>query len=622
MTARGMTAVEVAGTVSRREPRTRTGETALFALAATLASFAMQRSQALAVWRDGAFFDTDDAMHMVQVRALLAGQGWFDMLVPRLDPPSGTVMHWSRLADLPTTALVRLFGIATEPATAERLACLAYPLLLTLALFAGIARLARLLLGPEAAVPAIAGVLLSGTGIMQFAPGRIDHHAPQVLILILALTAVLESLDAARARRAATAGLLTGLSLAINLEDMPFLGILAAALVALWAWRGEAMRRPLGWFAASLGLGLPLAYAAITAPTRYGEAVCDAYGTAHLGAGMIGALGFAALTARRLDNRLHRAAAVCLLGAAALLFTVLAAPACLGNPFGAVDPLVRQLWLAEVAESLPLATLLRRDPVGAIASALPITLGLTGCLAAAVSRRCDCPGLRRSRFAIVAAIIGTGLALSLWQVRVLSSIGAIAILGGVYAVAATREFWQGRGRPVLASLSLALLFPFTAVAATLAASAFATPKPAPTISTTSTGDHAEPADDCLAPAAFAPLAGWRGTVDAPVDAGSFLLVHTALDPYAAAFHRDNDGNRFHFDLATADPARAERVARSRPLDYVMICGGLPETEQLARRFPASLAAALLSGRVPSWLEPVPIAGTPIAVFRLRPLTAR
>jgi hypothetical protein len=36
----------------------------------------------LAVWQTGAFVDTDDAMRMVQVRDLMAGQAWFDMVAP------------------------------------------------------------------------------------------------------------------------------------------------------------------------------------------------------------------------------------------------------------------------------------------------------------------------------------------------------------------------------------------------------------------------------------------------------------------------------------------------------------------------------------------------------------
>ena len=46
--------------------------------------------------------DTDDNMRMMQVRALLHGQGWFDLRNYRLNPPFGANIHWSRLVDLPS----------------------------------------------------------------------------------------------------------------------------------------------------------------------------------------------------------------------------------------------------------------------------------------------------------------------------------------------------------------------------------------------------------------------------------------------------------------------------------------------------------------------------------------
>src|SRR3954451_16408170 len=53
------------------------------------------------VWTTGAYFDTDDAMRMVQVRALLDGQGWYDLTAWRMAPPNGASMHWSRVVDVP-----------------------------------------------------------------------------------------------------------------------------------------------------------------------------------------------------------------------------------------------------------------------------------------------------------------------------------------------------------------------------------------------------------------------------------------------------------------------------------------------------------------------------------------
>ena len=51
--------------------------------------------------------DTDDNMRIMQVRALLHGQGWFDLRQYRMNPPFGENIHWSRLVDLPIAGLLR-----------------------------------------------------------------------------------------------------------------------------------------------------------------------------------------------------------------------------------------------------------------------------------------------------------------------------------------------------------------------------------------------------------------------------------------------------------------------------------------------------------------------------------
>ena len=64
--------------------------------------------------------DGDDVMRLVQVRELLEGKGWFDLGQPRLGPEGGTLMHWSRLVDLPIAAL----AIGLEPLVGrEAVAC-------------------------------------------------------------------------------------------------------------------------------------------------------------------------------------------------------------------------------------------------------------------------------------------------------------------------------------------------------------------------------------------------------------------------------------------------------------------------------------------------------------------
>lgn len=80
--------------------------------------------------------DNDDAMRLVEVRDLLAGQSWFDLTQPRLGLEGGTLMHWSRLIDLPIAGLMSMFRPFVGVAQAEILALAIWPMALAVALLA------------------------------------------------------------------------------------------------------------------------------------------------------------------------------------------------------------------------------------------------------------------------------------------------------------------------------------------------------------------------------------------------------------------------------------------------------------------------------------------------------
>src|SRR5262252_4456333 len=65
--------------------------------------------------------DADDAVRLVQVRAFLGGQGWFDLHEARLSPPMGYDSHWSRLIDAGLAGLFLTFHAFVDGPLAERL---------------------------------------------------------------------------------------------------------------------------------------------------------------------------------------------------------------------------------------------------------------------------------------------------------------------------------------------------------------------------------------------------------------------------------------------------------------------------------------------------------------------
>src|SRR5580704_17752580 len=149
----------------------------LLILLALALGLVMSSADLFSVWQHGTFADSDDAMQLVEVRNFLGGQNWFDLTVARLDPPHGVFMHWSRFNDAPLALMIKTFELFMPADAAERATRICYPLLLHGLLYVGVARLARLLAGRAAVLPAIVLTLLSGMIFTQFQIGRINHSA-------------------------------------------------------------------------------------------------------------------------------------------------------------------------------------------------------------------------------------------------------------------------------------------------------------------------------------------------------------------------------------------------------------------------------------------------------------
>src|SRR5207302_7367227 len=114
--------------------------------------------------------DTDDNMRIMQVRALLHGQGWYDLRNYRLNPPFGANIHWSRLVDLPIAGLILGLRPFLGGAGAERWAVAIAPMLPYLLLLYSVALAARRLLGPTAYPLAFCAIFFAGSTNGMFTP--------------------------------------------------------------------------------------------------------------------------------------------------------------------------------------------------------------------------------------------------------------------------------------------------------------------------------------------------------------------------------------------------------------------------------------------------------------------
>ena len=168
----------------------------------------------------------DDWTRLLQVRAWLDGQGFWDVTQYRMNPPEGFSMHWSRLVDLPLAALMLLFG--------ETAAMALVPLVWLLpALFALRAIMLRLDFAPLAIGFGLVILPLFPMLPGNFAPMRIDHHAPQAVLALVCAALLI--------RNSRWSALACGLCAAAWLVD------LAGGLATRGGARGAIRRALLVW---------------------------------------------------------------------------------------------------------------------------------------------------------------------------------------------------------------------------------------------------------------------------------------------------------------------------------------------------------------------------------------
>jgi hypothetical protein len=552
--------------------------------------------------------DNDSLLRLVQIRDLLAGQSWFDLMQHRMGPPGGFLMHWSRVVDVPVAALM-LAGEAVggSQAAGEAFALVTWPLLTFGAALLLTVRIARALGGAEAVLPAavIAGLTLYGLGL--YAPGSLDHHNLQLALCLAMLWCLIEA--GTHPRRAAGAGVAAALMLAIGMETLPFvaLGCGLAALAYLASGRAIEARAASAFgfaFAVSALALLP----AIVAPAQWWMAQCDAYSARFAVLATVGGLGLAgiALLAR---GRAVKWGAMAALGAVAGALVVTVLPQCLGDPYAALDPRLKSYWLDWVSEAQPAWELARNQPADAIAAfATPLVA-----LAVLVVRIAGRGGDRATL--LTGIFLAAAIAMAVWQIRGQTFALALAVpLLASWVAERRRLAADGKGGAV--PLLAAWLISFSTLWTAASHAAVKAIRPSPPVAATAAGGDAT----CQAAASFAALGALPPTrVLAISNLGSPILAYTGHSVLAGPYHRNVVGNLTALDAQTGPAAAARAIVERDGIGLVAVCAANPESRMLAQRAPDGLLADLMGGKVPDWLKPVGPSGVDaLTLYRVEP----
>lgn len=316
----------------------------LTAFGAWLALMAFDSLDGAAYWGD-----VDDVLRSIQIQQLLEHGRWYDLTIRGIDMPGAYVSPWSRLVDLPYAALAGLFKFILPLPLAMKLGFLLWPCMLGVLFCLLWLATAGRLFGPGHILRpfhVFVAFMTMPWVLWEFVPGRIDHHNVQLVLLAAACFGL--------SLRTYRGGMLVGASVVcsslVGLELLPVLALLLLLLSFSWAVRLGAVEPAHKGIAAGILFSLPLS-ALFIAPQRLLTAECDAfsapYGLALLGyACVTGLAGFALKT----STAAVRLAA--LAGAGGLLLAAVAwfYPACLGGPYGFIDPVVKSLWLERVGQ--------------------------------------------------------------------------------------------------------------------------------------------------------------------------------------------------------------------------------------------------------------------------------
>jgi len=572
-------------------------------LAAVVAVTAISLANGESPVLSGRMPDSDDYMRLVQVFHWFDTGDWWGRVLPRLNPPDGTLINWARLADLPYAGVVGALSPFMGRMSAALVAAAIIPPLLQLPIFLYVVSWAgrpvldwrlALLCGPLA--------LLSDFVFFQFIPGRADHHSWHVIVSTLLLGCIIRlALKPDDRKAAGVAAIGLALGLWFGGEAIPWLAAFNLGLAVIWLFAGRAILGPAIRLSAitlaACFVILPLAQR----PTALLSVACDDFGLVYLAmpAVMLVFWGGASLLEQWCSNAWHRLglgfATAAILGL--VFFT--AFPACRGGPYGQLDGRLADVWLQHTTEMLSTSALFGGFANAAIAIIGPV-LAAVAISVESIRRR----GAARRVWLAMGCFLFPALVIACLHVQVLPHAAVLSAIPLVWALAdiAPGQYWRSR-QPWAPMISLP-----TTVALNYCLVAVLPPRLAEIIGQgrVAADDAAGPCDLTLISAFLSDPAGLGATVKliaAPIDNGAELLFRTPHQVLAAPFERDVSGNLDLFDLFTAPSEdAAHAIAARRHVDIVMFCR--PDASMWLPDNTGIFLRRLQAGKVPAWLHPL------------------
>ena len=547
--------------------------------------------------------DTDDNMRMMQVRALLHGQDWFDLRQYRLNPPYGANIHWSRLVDLPLAGLILLLQPFVGGPKAQLIAAGVAPMLPYGILLFGVALTARRLIDPRAYWLPILAMTVAGLTNSMFMPERIDHHGWQLALLSISIAGLA---DPKKVRGGVTLGISTALSLAIGLEMIIYLAIAGAAVALFWVADSRERTRATA-YAVSLGGGVAFSFL-VFASYANRAAVCDALSPVWLSSLLVASA--LLLILARISPGDWKIRLLLAIGAGLVIagFHAFMWPQCLSR-LENVSPEVKYLWLSHVREARPVYK--HGWQVATLILAIPVT-GTIGWALLAWRNRVDADLFRRTLGCALSGIVA--MLLLFWQTRtgpaaqLMTVVGAVAIIWVLVPVFDRSRFMLVRcgGVVVAALVGFGVLVPF-------AFNVIPPKKMSPREVEVERANRLCNFIGSYRPIALQP----KGVVFTWVDLAPRLITVTHHDSIMGPYHRNGEQIADTMKAFRGSADQARQIFAKYHSDYLLSCPNSSTTTIFTSETPNGFYAQLARGQVPKWLTPVELpANSPFKMWKI------
>lgn len=546
----------------------------------------------------------DDYMRQFEVRDLLAGQSWWDVTQYRINPPEGASMHWSRLVDFPLAGVAVIAGLFVGATQAEVAAMVIVPLLYLLpALFALRSIMNRLGFAPLAMAFGLVILPLFPLLPGNFAPLRIDHHAPQAVLGLLCAAMLLQE-----TRKAAIfAGIFSAAWVVISLEGLPIIAVLAGIYGLLYLWRQD---RRISYFLGSLAIAAPMLSLATRPVSAFALPFCDILLPGHMAAFAAAAvIAWVMVFLPAQDKVRGRLLALGVIGLVSAPLAYVTLGDCAADPFARLDPLLQTYWHGYISEGLPIWQQLVSVAAMLIWTAL---LVIAGWWVAARDMKLD--NSRALAWAALAVLALAACFYSFWLMRAAIVAQLLAIPFAAYLLA--HFLPKARAIPSALPRIVATLACFGLLTPTFASAAFKRLDPMFPNATMSAGTLALIEAGTCDYARLAALPA--GHILAPLDSGPEILGKSDHTIVMASYHRNQKAMHAVIAGFTGSANQARSIISANNVDYVIACAAEADVAFYRTANPDNFVNLLVSGDVPDWLELAEgFEQGPLRVYRVR-----